>query len=399
MLREPNQGRTSLAIAPSNPDVMYALAASNADGPNGRYRQGLLAVYRSDRGGTAGSWEARVTNQDPTYLHTLILTNVSGANVQACNPQAANSFINMGWYNNVIAVDPRDPDRVWAAGVDWFRSDDGGRNWGLANWGGMNAPSSVHVDQHAITFHPSYDGSSNQTVLVGNDGGIFRSTNARGNVATGPRANCNGATAGITIAWSSLNRGYGVTQFYHGTAFPDGRRYLAGAQDNGTLYGTDDQGPDGWRLVYRRRRRVHVPSTRRTSTPGSWSISGPTWAGPRTAATPSAAPRPASIRWWLINLGPEGNYLFVTPFTLDRAREPASGSAATSCSAATTSAPHGRRPVSHAGRRSRQRDCRLAGQQRTIVSGTHKGDIVRTQIATDGSRGCSFTPRARAPAG
>src|SRR5688572_2831885 len=33
ILREPNMGRTSLAIAPSNPDVMYALAASNAPGP------------------------------------------------------------------------------------------------------------------------------------------------------------------------------------------------------------------------------------------------------------------------------------------------------------------------------------------------------------------------------
>ena len=63
-------GRTSLAIAPSNPDVIYALAASNAGGWNGTYRQGLLAVYRSDRGGAAGTWEARVTNGDPDYRST-----------------------------------------------------------------------------------------------------------------------------------------------------------------------------------------------------------------------------------------------------------------------------------------------------------------------------------------
>ena len=65
VLREPDMGRTSLAIAPSNPDVMYALAASNVPGPQGIYEQGLLAVYRSDRGGTAGSWETRVNNQRP----------------------------------------------------------------------------------------------------------------------------------------------------------------------------------------------------------------------------------------------------------------------------------------------------------------------------------------------
>ena len=33
VLREPGQGRTSLAIAPSNPDVIYAIAASNDPGP------------------------------------------------------------------------------------------------------------------------------------------------------------------------------------------------------------------------------------------------------------------------------------------------------------------------------------------------------------------------------
>ena len=38
VLREPDMGRTSLAIAPSNPDVMYALAASNVPGPQGIYR-------------------------------------------------------------------------------------------------------------------------------------------------------------------------------------------------------------------------------------------------------------------------------------------------------------------------------------------------------------------------
>ena len=51
VLREPDMGRTSLAIAPSNPEVMYALSASNAAGPDGIYEQGLLAVYRSERGG------------------------------------------------------------------------------------------------------------------------------------------------------------------------------------------------------------------------------------------------------------------------------------------------------------------------------------------------------------
>ena len=107
----------------------------------------------------------------------------------------------------------------------------------------------AHVDQHAITFHPHYDGDANQIALIGNDGGVFRTTNARAATATGPLAPCVSGQRS-EVAWTSLNRGYGVTQFYHGTPFPDGTQYLAGAQDNGTLLGSDAAGPDGWRPVF-----------------------------------------------------------------------------------------------------------------------------------------------------
>src|SRR3954464_6360503 len=251
VLREPDMGRTSLAIAPSSPNVIYALAASNAPGPQGIFEQGLLAVYRSDRGGGAGSWETRVNNNDPTFLNTMLLTNLSSAAPRVCNAQGSTALPGtMGWYNNVIAVDPRDPNRVWAAGVDWFRSDDGGKNWGLADfsYAGLG-PFYTHSDQHAITFHPNYDGDGNQVALIGNDGGIFRTTNARAATSSGTLAICNNGQ-GIAVAWKSLNRGYGVTQFYHGTPFPDGTRYLAGAQDNNTLLGSDAAGPDGWTPIF-----------------------------------------------------------------------------------------------------------------------------------------------------
>src|ERR671913_764205 len=250
VLRQPDMGRTSLAIAPSNPDVMYAMAASNAPGPHGIYRQGLLAVYRSDRGGAAGSWDTRVNQHDPTFLNTMLLTNVATAAARVCNAQGSTAIPGtMGWYNNVIAVDPRDPNRGWAAGGEWFRTNAGGKKWGLASWANTILPSYSHVDQHAITFHPDYDGESNQIVLIGNDGGIFRSTNARAATSNGPSAACTGGQP-IKVAWTSLNRGYGVTQFYHGTPFPDGTRYLAGTQDNGTLLGSDAAGPEGWQLAF-----------------------------------------------------------------------------------------------------------------------------------------------------
>ncbi len=318
VLREADMGRTSLAIAPSHPDVIYALAASNVGGWNGTYRQGLLGVYRSDRGGAAGTWEARVTNGDPAYLNTLILHNVAAASNRTCSgsPTAQNSYATMGWYKNVIDVDPRDPNRVWAAGVEWFRSDDGGRNWGLASlgYGPLTAPSFAHADQHAITFHPNYDGDGNQIALIGNDGGVYRTTNARAVTATGLFAPCGGA--GIGVAWSALNRGYGVTQFYHGTPFPDGTQYLGGTQDNGTLLGSDAAGPDGWRLAFGGDggySAVHPTATGTWLMEYQWANLGRTTNGGTTISQARVGLDPIQAN----NLGPEANYLFIPPFTHD----------------------------------------------------------------------------------
>lgn len=317
VLREPGMGRTSLAIAPSRPEIMYALSASNDPGPAGNYEQALLAVYRSDDSGAAGTWQAQVTNADAVRLNTLLLTNVSGATVEECGGQARNSYTNMGWYTNVIAVDPRDPERVWAAGVDWFRSDDGGRTWGLASHtlGPPEASNGAHVDQHVITFHPAYDGGSNQTAIIGNDGGLARTTNARGALSTGAVAACRAATA-LGIRWTSLNRDYGVTQFYYGLPYPDGDRYAGGAQDNSTLVGTDESGPNGWISAF--------------GGDGGYVAIDPT--NPKTlyaesqwaniAKSVDGGTRFTSVLRGLdpvrsSTLGPDANYLFVAPFVMD----------------------------------------------------------------------------------
>ena len=149
-------GRTTLAIAPSRPSTIYALAASNTD-------QALLAVYRSDSNGDPGTWTARVRRDDPVKLNTLLLTNPITATQRECGGDADNP-LPMGWYCNTIAVDPADAERVFAAGVDLFRSDDGGRNWGVASFWWSNGPTRLHADQHNIVFDPRFNGSANLTV-------------------------------------------------------------------------------------------------------------------------------------------------------------------------------------------------------------------------------------------
>lgn len=251
VLSEPDMGRTSLAIAPSNQDVVYALAANNAPGI---YEQGLLAVFRSTDGGGPGSWEARIRNDDVDRHHTLLLSNPVISVNSICG-FGTDSYLGMGWYANVIAVDPVDPDIVWAAGVDWFRSDDGGNTWGPASyWWARGScrdcdpPGWAHADQHAIVFHPDYDGTANQTLFVGNDGGLFRTDSARDLVDTGRAGLCD--PVNTNVDWVPLNNGLEVTQFYQGQAFPNGRSYLGGTQDNGTILRSRRSGANGWVPVF-----------------------------------------------------------------------------------------------------------------------------------------------------
>ena len=278
---EVNQGRTALAIAPSNQNVIYAMASciscgagTNPNFPTANYTDGLLGVFRSISSGDAGSWTTQVRNNSATLQDTLLLSNpVNGALTQ-CG-FGASQFLNQGWYDNVLAVDPTDSEKVWAGGIDLFRSDNGGANWAVASywWFQGNGtppnngdPQLVHADNHVLVFHPNYNGSTNQTLFVGDDGGIYKTDNAK----TGNVGYSNGTTVGggtITpsspicgneftpggfftvpnpVIWGPLNNGYAVTQFYHGLPYPDGQTYFGGTQDNGTNRGTDAAGPNAW---------------------------------------------------------------------------------------------------------------------------------------------------------
>ncbi|MCX7862026.1 MAG: T9SS type A sorting domain-containing protein, partial [Bacteroidales bacterium] len=126
----PNEemGRIGLAIAPSNPQVLYAFIDMV---PEAR-------VYKSIDGGN--SW-TRCLDSD--------LADVNS---------------NFGWYFGQIRVDPNNENRIYVMGVDLYRSDDGGNSWiQLAGYYNMDM---IHVDHHAMTF-------IGNTILNGNDGGLY----------------------------------------------------------------------------------------------------------------------------------------------------------------------------------------------------------------------------------
>ncbi len=151
-------------------------------------------------------------------------------------PRTESHLNGQAGYNLAVAVDPLDPNRVWVGGIGIFRSDDGGANWGYAYNG-------AHPDQHFLAFDPGFDGAGNQMLYEVSDGGVYQTTQARGQ--TGTCASPNSA-----VTWTPLNNGYQTTQFYHGVPYPGGGAYFGGTQDNGTLRGTDFNGPGQWASIF-----------------------------------------------------------------------------------------------------------------------------------------------------
>lgn len=178
--------RVDFALAPSNAAICYAYAAQS----------GVNFYKTTDFGAT---W--------------TLLPKPVDADGGIGNDITRSQY----WYDMSIAVDPNNPNSFFVGGVDLFKSPDGGATWQqISHWYGGFSFQDVHADQHIALFEP---GNSN-VIYFGNDGGIWRSSNA---------------TAAIPTIVSKHDN-YNVTQFYacamHPAAYSN--YFLAGAQDNGS---------------------------------------------------------------------------------------------------------------------------------------------------------------------
>lgn len=187
--------RMELAVAPSDPNFMYALV--------GKYPSNLLeGVYQS-------------TNKGQTWLKIG-----NGGSTQF---EMFQSLTGQAWYDIAITVNPADKYKIFTAGVimwTWRQnspSTPGVGQWTQAASNGFNSPSNpyfVHSDIHELKFKNA------TTLYVGCDGGIFRSQDA-----------------GVT--YQAMNNGFNIAQLYS-LAFegdnPYGSGVVGGLQDNGTQY-------------------------------------------------------------------------------------------------------------------------------------------------------------------
>lgn len=236
-----DQGLVRLALAPSNNDVIYACMEDRDTG-------NIANVFRSTDGGDTWSGRVDFTSRTGPYLLGYAETS----------PRCGTSGVNgMGWFANVIAVDPVNPDVVWVGGVDWYRSDDGGRTFGIASYWYLYDEESpyheayVHADQHTLVFHPNYDGQNNQTLYIGGDGGVFRTSHARAVTSQTICADELALEPSLLpeLDWQSVNNHYATAQFYHGAVAQNADWFIGGTQDNGTSLVKSASTSNNWREV------------------------------------------------------------------------------------------------------------------------------------------------------
>jgi len=238
-----------LAVHPTNPQILYmgmtlVDVSQTVQGPGG--------VYKSLDGGA--TWL-------PAPLFTATTTNLSDVRIAVTPAAPERLYVISGsrtsirvdisdnggltWtnkpltnvdpgqfgYNAYIYVAPNDPNVIYIGTRDVFKSVNGGATWeNITKNFKLRSPTSTtpcsappcfdydpfnstsHPDQHALAFAPN----DPNTIYLGNDGGISRSTDG-------------GAT------FTSLNASLTLTQFVGISMHPtDPGISYGGSQDNGT---------------------------------------------------------------------------------------------------------------------------------------------------------------------
>jgi photosystem II stability/assembly factor-like uncharacterized protein len=158
-------GRIGLAIAQSNPQVLYAIYADH-----------------------------------PGYFAGVFRTADAGENWTRVNDDGLQDmYSSFGWYFGNIRVRPDDENVIFALGVYIWRSTNGGQTW--------TANGAPHVDHHALWFNPAVP----FRFFDGNDGGLYLSMNNGNSYSFIPGLPINQFYA-ATVDYQHPERLYGGTQ-------------------------------------------------------------------------------------------------------------------------------------------------------------------------------------------
>ena len=233
-------------ITPSNFSTSYSRIVSAADPLNDNKVYFLANVAN---GGKRSNPDDKNSERNALWRYTFKSGNGAANNGTwvdlSQNIPAGNNFRNrfqsQGSYDMVVTVKPDDPNVVFIAGTNMYRSTDAFTTENnITHIGGYTPWESStfeyrypknHPDFHVINFlggNPNY-------CFVANDGGCYFTKNIMAD----------------TVKWEDINRGYYTTQFYHLSIDHNtiGSQEVAGGmQDNSTAWTNNDDPTFEWTI-------------------------------------------------------------------------------------------------------------------------------------------------------
>jgi photosystem II stability/assembly factor-like uncharacterized protein len=221
------QRRCEISVSAAAPDRVYVLASGEEDGGSGLY-----GIYLSEDSGENFTFQC--CGDQP-----------GGVPVAGTNPNT------LGWsedgsgeggqfyYDLGLDVSPTNPELLYSAGINVWRSENAGGDWSLnghwVTWAGeFTADRYTHADVHDVKFFQNEDESVD--MWVASDGGLFYSSNQGDNIE--PRM--YGMHGTDFWGWQSGAR--------HGSVMVGGTYHNGTLIRNGNLYhwGQESEESGGW---------------------------------------------------------------------------------------------------------------------------------------------------------
>jgi hypothetical protein len=184
-------GRIDIGVAPSNPNVIYAQVGS------------IAANSGSGCGSAAGCQLGAWASTDGGNTWTF-MAGSAGGSLRACGSSgSSNSTTNndypQNWYDQGVAVDPNNADRVFFDTFEVWMATRTGTTWYDTTCAYTQTGLGMHADEHALAFLPGNSG----TLLAGNDGGVDGTLNASSAVLNTTRP-----------TWFNMDLGLNTIEFY-----------------------------------------------------------------------------------------------------------------------------------------------------------------------------------------
>jgi len=251
-------GANEIAIAPTNPQVMYASLWEMNPGISGKNS----GIYRSADGGTTWSLctkglptgpkigriglSVSTTNSDKAYAlidnlnypqgHSaeLYKTVDGGKSWIKTHTGPLKIFTTIGWYFTDVYVNPKDDEEVFCLGIRLAHSTDGGQTFnvmgGQVTHMNQSLAQGLHLDQTELWINPT----NPNHIALGNDGGLYVSYDKG-------------------LNWMHYNN-IPTGEFYDITIDQSEYTIYGGAQDDATVMGPpkelNNRFPDSWKYVW-----------------------------------------------------------------------------------------------------------------------------------------------------